>query len=352
MKIYREMILSFILVILSVPSVNADIMTTKIVKENLSKIVMIITFDSNDQPLSIGSGFYISDDGAIATNYHVIESAASAIIKEIGSSKKFSVDSVVNLNSEYDIAILKINKSTVSVRIGDEDKLIVGENIVAIGNPEGLEGTVSEGIISGFRKINDDFRIMQITAPISPGSSGGPVFNNSGEVIGIATASFTSGQNLNFAIPITSMSKIKSEKPINLKLNQINFPILSKKKNEIINTKERELVRVIDYSYGTQYVGGSGIFDFSIYNGTLHDIKSTKIVILFFKSKWDDRNKKTIKKDDIPIHYEAYEIKDNIPSRLSKRISRTISPIESNWIADFRVLDYTILPSSGNILFK
>jgi hypothetical protein len=351
MKPYRTMILFFIMAILSVPSVKADIKTTKIVKDNLSKIVMIITFDSNDQPLSIGSGFYISDDGAVATNYHVIESAASAIIKEIGGTNKFSVDSVVNLNAGYDIAILKINKSTVSVKIGDENKLEVGESIVAIGNPEGLEGTVSEGIISGFRKITDDFRIMQITAPVSPGSSGGPVFNNSGEVIGIAAASFTSGQNLNFAIPIASMSKMKSEKPMNLKLNQINFPLLSKKKNEIINSKEAELVRVIDYKFGTEYNDGTRILNFSIYNGTAHDIKSTKVVILCFNAIWDDRNKKVIKKDDIPIHYEAFEIKDDIPSRLSKRMARRISS-SMCFEPDFRVLDYTILPSSGNIIFK
>lgn len=346
---YRQAsIIWIIFLIIFLNPIRADIKTTKIAQDNSSKVVMIITFDSHEQPLSIGSGFYISEDGKIATNYHVIEEANSAIVKEIGSDEKTKVDSVVQISAEHDLAIIKINKVTKPLKLGKDETLLVGEKIVSIGNPEGLEGTVSEGIVSGFRSLNEDFRLIQITAPISPGSSGGPVFNSEGELIGIATASIVSGQNLNFAIPISALNKLISEKPLDLKLNQVNFPLLSKKQSQLVYSQEIELIRIIDYSYGTRYVGGSGYFEFSIYNGSQHDIKNIKVIIIFYKN---DPNK-TITVGKPPVHFEAYDIKEIIPSKLSKRIKKLIDPLDSDWVAHFRVLDYNILPYSEELQFK
>lgn len=252
--------------------------TKKIVQDNLSKVVMIITFDPNNQPLTIGSGFYISQDGKIATNYHVIEGAASAIVKEVGSDKKLSVDKVIQMSAEHDLAIIKINKTTESVILGRDETLLVGEKVVAIGNPEGLEGTVSEGIVSGFRSVSKDFRVIQITAPISPGSSGGPFFNSKGEAVGIATASIVSGQNLNFAIPISALLNLISMEPLNHKLSHIDFPLLVKKKAQLIDSRGTELVRVVDYNLSGYDRSTSGYIEFSIFNGSRHDLSSHLII--------------------------------------------------------------------------
>ena len=100
----------------------------------------------------------------------------------------------------------------------------IGDKVIAIGNPRGLEGSVSEGIISGLRPV-DDFKIYQITAPISPGSSGGPLFDQNGNVIGITTASITDGQNLNFAIPVALIERLKksSFRPTETALSLVGF---------------------------------------------------------------------------------------------------------------------------------
>ena len=102
---------------------------------------------------------------------------------------------------QRDLVLLKISASqTASLSLGDSDKVEVGDSVFAIGNPQGLEGTFSQGIVSSIREIGSD-KLLQITAPISPGSSGGPVLNSEGEVIGVSVATFRDGQNLNFAIP-------------------------------------------------------------------------------------------------------------------------------------------------------
>ncbi|MCK7468474.1 MAG: S1C family serine protease [Desulfosudis oleivorans] len=107
------------------------------------------------------------------------------------------------MDPENDIAIIKVEgKDYPNVRIGDANKAQVGEKVYVIGSPQGLENTISEGILSGIREVDRDAKILQMTAAISPGSSGGPVFNSRGEVIGIATFLIAETQNLNFAMPV------------------------------------------------------------------------------------------------------------------------------------------------------
>ena len=121
----------------------------------LEHVVMIISMDENYQPISIGSGFVIGENGEIATNYHVIEGASSAIIKFVNKEEKYTVDNIVQTSTKYDLAIIQISTKSTPLLLGDDELASVGNRIYAIGNPEGLEGTVSEGIISGFRKIGN-----------------------------------------------------------------------------------------------------------------------------------------------------------------------------------------------------
>jgi serine protease Do len=167
-------------------------------------------FFNNPQPQeehSLGSGFIISDDGYILTNNHVVKSADTIMVK-LTDGKNYKAK-VVGKDSKLDLALLKINaKGLRPVKLGDSDKIRVGDWVVAIGNPFGLGQTVTAGIVSAKERVigagpYDDF--IQTDAAINPGNSGGPLFNVKGEVIGINAAIYTrSGGNngIGFAIPI------------------------------------------------------------------------------------------------------------------------------------------------------
>lgn len=173
-------------------------------------IASIKTKDRYGKEIGLGSGFVVSKDGIIATNSHVIKSASQVEVKI--DNRVFQDVFVVKNNSGSDIAILKIDATgLVPLAIGDSDNIKSGQFIVALGNPLGLEQSVSSGIISAIRSSRN-IKLIQMTTPVSPGSSGGPVLNEYGEVIGIATmASFFIAQNLNFAIPINYLKTLVNQ---------------------------------------------------------------------------------------------------------------------------------------------
>lgn len=166
-------------------------------------VVSITMLDNNGQPIAQGSGFVISKDGRIVTNYHVIKIGNSAIVK-LPNGAFFPVDGVLAFDKERDIAVIKAHGENFhTVPLGDSSRVEVGDEVVAIGNPLSLESTVSNGIISGIRSVREEGgSFLQVTTPISPGSSGGPLFNMDGQVVGITTMYLKGGENLNFAIPI------------------------------------------------------------------------------------------------------------------------------------------------------
>src|SRR5688572_25495913 len=171
--------------------------------------VAIETFDSRGEKLSRGSGFFIDSD-RIVTNRHVIEGAHRAEVHS-STGAVIPVKGVLAVDAEGDLALLKIDPPTPQVRPLPLDKTSPqeGESVVVIGNPLGLEGSVTNGIVSAVRDIPTFGRIIQITAPISSGSSGSPVVNMQGQVIGIATLQITGGQSVNFAIPSERISQLQ-----------------------------------------------------------------------------------------------------------------------------------------------
>lgn len=177
-----------------------------IAKVAFNSVVLLEMSDSDGQPLSLGSGFFVSD-GLIATNAHVIEGAGSGTVKLVGDLHKMRILGTVAVDRHADIALLKVVASSPALKLGQEKSPAVGDKVYVVGNPLGLEGTFSEGIVSGLRRNGDD-SIIQMTAPISPGSSGGPVMDEKGSVIGVAVATFKDGQNLNLAVPIAYVSKL------------------------------------------------------------------------------------------------------------------------------------------------
>ncbi len=189
---------------------DADEKLVDLIKKVKPSVVLIETFDKDNKPIGQGSGFFIDNKGRLITNHHVVEGAYSATIKT-STGKEYPVQGIVAKDTEADIVKLVVNLPdanttflNLSVNVPSE-----GEDIFVIGNPLGLESTVSTGIVSAVRDIPAFGKILQITAPISPGSSGSPVINRKGEVIGIATLIVTKGQNLNFAIPSDKIIALK-----------------------------------------------------------------------------------------------------------------------------------------------
>ena len=185
-----------------------------IAQKAFPSVVLLAMKDANGQLISLGSGFFVRGD-VVATNLHVIEGATAGYARIVGQKTKHNVAGTVGIDAQRDLVLLKIRGTkSPPLRLGDTSKVAVGDEAYAIGNPLGLEGTFSEGIVSGIRQI-DSRTMFQITAPISPGSSGGPVLNGHGEVIGVAVATFKGGQNLNFAIPASYLTLLlQNMKPV------------------------------------------------------------------------------------------------------------------------------------------
>jgi S1-C subfamily serine protease len=167
--------------------------------------------DSDGQPLCIGSGFFVSDD-VVATNAHVIQGAGSGSAKLVGQGQTFQVLGALAVDAHADLALLKVSGKAPSLGLSRGPAPVVGDHVYVIGNPLGLEGTFSEGIVSGLRTTGMD-SLIQMTAPISPGSSGGPVMDAAGEVIGVAVATFKEGQNLNLAVPVAYLERMLEAHP-------------------------------------------------------------------------------------------------------------------------------------------
>ncbi|HEV7744146.1 MAG TPA: trypsin-like peptidase domain-containing protein [Pyrinomonadaceae bacterium] len=200
--------LSLLFVLCVVPSATAQDLP-ELVRRIKPSAVAIETFDSRGEKLSRGSGFFIDVD-RVVTNRHVIDNAFRAEVHSY-TGTIYQVKGVIAVDAEGDLALLRVDAPANQVRplLLDKTSPQEGESVVVIGNPLGLEGSVTNGIVSAVRDIPTFGRIIQITAPISPGSSGSPVVNMQGQVIGVATLQITGGQSVNFAIPSERISQLQ-----------------------------------------------------------------------------------------------------------------------------------------------
>lgn len=182
--------------------------------------------DGTGRDIGSGTGFFLRNEGYIVTNYHVIDDA-SKVVADMSDGREISILGVLAKDEANDIAILKTDftpapKEMLSLTAKGAPASRPGDRIFVIGAPIGLAGTLSEGIVSALRPSSDMDKfskersrsredLLQITAAISPGSSGSPVINSSGEVIGVAVSYLGGGQNLNFAVPAAVVHKLLAE---------------------------------------------------------------------------------------------------------------------------------------------
>ena len=179
-------------------------------------IVKIETFDEDNNSIGVGSGFFINSKGHIVSNLHVFKGAKRAKVKTYFGT--YDVEKYLAFNKKSDIIKFRtkfkgpdFRRNKIKIGISNPK---IGEKIVSVGNPLGLDLSASDGIVSAIREQKPFGTVIQITAPISPGSSGSPVINLKGEIVGIATFQMKQGQNLNFAIPISVVTKLRNEEEL------------------------------------------------------------------------------------------------------------------------------------------
>jgi tetratricopeptide (TPR) repeat protein len=182
----------------------------ELVRRVKSSVVSVLTYDIKGEPLISGSGFFVRP-GEVMTNMHVIKGARRVEIHTLeGKGRTYPVTGALAIDEEADLALLKVDLPAerfhplpMTSTLPEE-----GEEIFVIGNPLRLEGSVSNGIVSAIREVPDLGRIIQVTAPVSHGNSGSPLFNMRGEVIGIVTVKVTNGQNINLALGVSRLAAV------------------------------------------------------------------------------------------------------------------------------------------------
>lgn len=181
------------------PTLNSPPVQTaqQIAEKALAATVLLDMQDGNGVRFSWGSGFFVRHN-LIVTSYHVIKGAAQGTAKLVGHGKKYIIEGIMAKDETNDLALLKVTMRGINpLLLGNSDTVRIGDTVYVAGSPRRWEGTFSNGIISGLRE-EPARKQLQMTAPISPGSSGGPVLNDKGEVIGVSVTAHQ-GQNLNFA---------------------------------------------------------------------------------------------------------------------------------------------------------
>jgi len=205
---------------------NRVLSVKEIVQRESPAIVAIYNLDEKGELRGTGTGFIVRSTGVVVTNYHVIDGASDAMVK-LKNGEVYDHVMVIEADPRRDIAVLKIRAiNPPTVTLGNSSRVEAGDRAIAIGNPKGLEHTVSDGLVSAHRMDlpgKEGTSIFQISAPISPGSSGGPLYNERGEVIGITTAYLAAegAQNLNFAVDI-KYALLMLDGPANMTLAQLN----------------------------------------------------------------------------------------------------------------------------------
>lgn len=305
----------------------------EIAKSAFGSTVLLVMEDVNGQPLSLGSGFFVRD-GEVASNLHVVEGAARGYAKIIGQKAKYDIEGISAVDTERDLVVLKISGARApALTLGNSESVQVGETIYAVGNPQGLEGTFSQGIVSSIREVGTE-KILQITAPISPGSSGGPVLSGNGEVVGVSVATFRGGQNLNFAIPSsylkTLLGKSGPVKPL------AQAKPAKAQRSILANLGDRSSEGVVGSHFSWNDNQFMGYYTFSVRNNLRDSVQDVVCLVIFYA------------RDGLPIETEFVMIRDPIGGNLARRSPKG-GRLEADQVrnltakTEIRVLDFRLV---------
>lgn len=326
---------------LTVLSQNAK----EIAKKCISSTVSLVMEDNYKQPLSLGSGFIV-ENGKVVTNVHVIENATFGYVTISGETKKHNIEGYYAVDRKNDLVLLSV-PSLIGTPIDFSSTSVeIGEKIYAIGNPKGLSGTISEGIISGVRTFEKE-ELIQITAPISPGSSGGPVINDNGKLIGVSVGALEEGQNLNFAIPAKFVTNL-----INLASNQLNkLNIKSTSQTHTSHNMQKSIkegVEIVNIEWENNRLKG-----FSIKNNLSYEVSGFKLLLIIKDAQgspidsqefepyeykaWTFENFTTYRKYVKPFLASYIEI-----SPLSSSVNNRIKEKKPTDKLEIRILDFVI----------
>jgi hypothetical protein len=183
------------------PAFGRTASTTAEIAKKVATTVVVIQ-GKTDSGQILGSGFIVSSDGKIVTNLHVIREMKAATV-QLANGETFDSVSVLATDERRDLAVIKISGFNLPVLdLGDSDGATVGEPVVVVGSPRGLDGTVTAGIVSSIRDTGEGFKVLQTDAAVNPGNSGGPLVNAKGQAIGVVSFKLRSTEGLNFAVPI------------------------------------------------------------------------------------------------------------------------------------------------------
>jgi hypothetical protein len=310
--------------------------TAKVVyKKAVPSVVIIFALDDNDQPISLGTGFYIRKN-AIATNLHVVRGAKKIRAFSVADQKERKVSGVFGLDADSDLAVLNADDIGEPLSLATE-RLEPGDPVYAIGNPNGLEATLSTGIVSGLRTI-EKTSMYQITAPISPGSSGGPILNGMAQVIGVATSYVDGGQNLNFAVDEKHVGRLLDSNPKNTVLPMASLSDAPPTREEMRKAAVKTVRIVSPYFWGNLTILKPGYeldWDLSLKNDGDKPVKEVDLLILV-----------TDKKSHDLVHFVRRKIMLSVPPKLALRTHIVEDGLDfqahtEDWDCEYRILGFS-----------
>lgn len=285
-------IFGIFLTLVQLSAYSQEVSLRVIAKNTLESVVTVVMQDSFGNETKIGSGFVVKD-GLIATNYHVVSDSYSGFIQSNNSREKYPISGYTAVSREMDLAVISVENLLLKpLKVLGATELEIGDSVYAAGSPRGLTGTFSDGIVSSFRMLGSTSHI-QITAPVSPGSSGGPLVNSRGQVVGIINASRKDAQNANFAIPGDYLNGL-------LLTSQMVLPIseLTEASNSGDSKYARGGKKTIDNPLPTGYKS----VDWNDSTGETRIINSSKVTVVKAKPKRPTNDVESVDKDQ-PIPY-------------------------------------------------
>ena len=198
---------------ISTISVQKKTLTAEQIYEKCSKATVEILAEVDGDKYNLGSGFFL-DNGKVITNLHVIAGADKIQVTNYNGAT-YDVQQILGYDADIDLAVLKINSKN-DFLLQNQEGVTAGEAVYILGSPLGLTGSFADGMVSSISRKLEGVDYIQVTAPMSPGNSGGPLINRYGEVMGINTWQFADGQNLNFSININEISEVNTDNPVSI----------------------------------------------------------------------------------------------------------------------------------------